>query len=479
MPKQLIPLLKTFVKLNFFLLFTVISAKADIPYELKEKLKAYPINSANYSIHVQEVNSPQPTVSWKSHTQRKPASVIKLLTVYAGLLELGYDYRWETKFFHSGYVRNGVLRGDLYVKASGDPTLATKDVSSIVSQIRESGIRKILGNIIIDRSIFSVPSRNNSGFDKNKYSPYNAMPDAMMFNERRSTICVTPRGRRVRIDRDTPDQSYKIVNKLKIVNGSCRRGRSWPRVSIKTNKSGRSTIFLSGRLSKKCGKRTICKVVSMPHRAFYYTLKQELKKSGISFKGTLKLKKVPRKATYLFSHYSTTLEKIISRIAKKSDNLMARQLLLTLGAKRFTPPSTVFKGSKAVKQILNRHHILERGTTKIDNGSGLSRVSRLTAQSLNNLLIHGALRNDAQRWMNTLSIAGVDGTIRRRFKYSNVHGRAWMKTGTIRGVANIAGYVEGSSGAIYSVVVLVNDRKSAQYGRKLANSVIEWVADRL
>ena len=483
MQKQLIPLFKTSIQLNkiilSFLILTVISAKADIPYELNEKLRAYPINSANYSIHIQEVHSHQPIVSWNSHTQRKPASVIKLLTVYAGLLELGYDYRWETKFFHTGYIRNGVLRGDLYVKASGDPTLSTKDIDSIVSQIRDSGIRKILGNIVIDRSIFSVPSRNNSGFDKNKYSPYNAMPDAMMFNERRSTICITPRGRSVRIDKDTPDKSYKIVNRLKIVNGSCRRGRSWPRVNIKTNSSGRSTILLSGRLSKRCGKRTICKVVSMPHRAFYYTLKNGLKKAGIGFQGTLKLKKVPKKANYIFSHYSTTLENVISKIAKKSDNLMARQLMLTLGAKSFSPPSNNFKSRKAVKQILNRYHILERGTTFLDNGSGLSRVSKLTAQSLNNLLIDGALRGDARRWMNTLSIAGIDGTIRRRFKHSSVYGRAWMKTGTIRGVANIAGYVEGSSGAIYSVVVLVNDRKSAQYGRKLANSVIEWVADRL
>jgi D-alanyl-D-alanine carboxypeptidase/D-alanyl-D-alanine-endopeptidase (penicillin-binding protein 4) len=79
--------------------------------------------------------------------------------------------------------------------------------------------------------------------------------------------------------------------------------------------------------------------------------------------------------------------------------------------------------------------------------------------------------------MQTLSIAGIDGTIRRRFRYSSVFGRAWMKTGTIRGVANIAGYVEGASGERYVVVVLVNDKYSRKYGRKLANKVIEWVAD--
>ncbi|SFV66267.1 D-alanyl-D-alanine carboxypeptidase [hydrothermal vent metagenome] len=471
------------MRLIYIFIFTIfftleVFGEGTIPYELDAKLKSIHLNQNNYSIHIQEVGSNNPIASWNSHKQRAPASVIKLLTIYSGLLELGYDYRWETKFYHTGYIRNGVLKGDLYVKASGDPTLKTADIAPIVSQIKSAGIKKILGNIVIDRTIFDIPNRNNSGFDRHKYSPYNAMPDALMFNKRKSTICVTTRGRRVRINKDVPDQSYKIINKLKIVNGSCRRGRSWPRVGIKTDNSGHSTITLSGKLSKKCGKRTICKVVGRPYRAFYYALKNDLKSRGVQFKGGLKIKKIPKKATYLFSHKSDRLEDVISVIAKKSDNLMARQLMLTLGATQYPTPSTPYKSRKAIERILNQYNILERGTTYIANGSGLSRESKLTAQSLANLLEHGAM-NYGQRWMNTLSIAGIDGTIRRRFRYSSVRGRAWMKTGTIRRVANIAGYVEGISGQKYVVVVLVNDKMSARYGRKLANTVIEWVADTL
>ena len=215
-----------------------------------------------------------------------------------------------------------------------------------------------------------------------------------------------------------------------------------------------------------------------PYRAFYYALKNELKKRGVKFKGALKLKKVPQKATYLFAHQSERLEDVISVIAKKSDNLMARQLMLTLGTTKYPTPSTPYKSRKAIERILSQYNILERDTTYIANGSGLSRESKLTAQSLANLLEHGAM-NYGQRWMNTLSIAGVDGTIRRRFRYSSVRGRAWMKTGTIKRVANIAGYVEGATGRKFVVVVLVNDRRSSLYGRKLANTVIKWVADTL
>ena len=462
----------------FFIVFLFVSSifAVNIPDDLAQEISTIPINKWNYSIYIQDVDSSYPIASWQSHTIRKPASVIKLLTTYSAVLNLGFNYRWETKFYYTGKIRNGILRGDFYVKASGDSTLSTDDLDDIVAQVKANGIRKIQGNIVIDRTLFRVSSRNNSGFDKNKYSPYNAMPDAIMFNKRKSTFCINTNAKRAKIVKDVPDGSYKIVNKLRIVNGSCRRGRSWPRVKIKTDSSSRSTVFLTGRLSRHCGTRKICKVISMPHRAFYYALKEKLLDNGIKVTGTLKLKKVPKKAKYLFSHYSEPLERIISTIAKKSDNLMARQLFLTLGATSFSPPSTLYKSRKAVEKTLGRYNILEKGTTRIENGSGLSRSARITAKSLANLLNH-AYKHYGQRWMNTLSIAGVDGTIHNRFKYSSVFGRAWMKTGTIKGVKNIAGYVEGISGQRYVVVVLVNDRHAHAYGAKLANRVIEWVAN--
>jgi D-alanyl-D-alanine carboxypeptidase/D-alanyl-D-alanine-endopeptidase (penicillin-binding protein 4) len=216
----------------------------------------------------------------------------------------------------------------------------------------------------------------------------------------------------------------------------------------------------------------------MPHRAFYYALKSGLAKQGVKVFGTLKLKKLPASAKYIFTHYSDSLESVISTIAKKSDNLMARQLMFTMGAVSFQGQSTPYKSRKAIENTLNKYSILEKGTTYIANGSGLSRSSKLTAKSLANLLDHG-YKNYGQRWMNTLATAGIDGTIRRRFKYSAVYGRAWMKTGTIKRVKNIAGYVQGSSGEYYVVVVLVNDKYSRKYGAKLANKVIEWVASSL
>jgi len=467
--------MRRFIALLFFF-FSLSLDAVNLPDELAYEIADIPLNKSHYSIYIQALNSHTPLASWHSHTPRTPASVMKLLSTYSALLKLGFNYRWETKFFHTGSLRRGILRGDFYVKASGDSTLKTEDISEIVSHIHALGIRKIQGNIIIDRTLFKVPTKNNSGFDNNVYSAYNAMPDAIMFNKRKSTFSIIPRQKRAKIKKDVPDSSYKIVNRLRMVNGSCRRGRSWPKVRIQTNASARSTVFLTGKLSRRCPKRTICKVISMPHRAFYYTLKDALSHEGVKVTGTLKLRKVPHNAKYLFSHYSEPLENVISTIAKKSDNLMARELMLTMGAVTYAPPSTLYKSKKAIKQTLNQYHILEKGTTRISNGSGLSRSAKITAKSLANLLNHAGKRY-GQRWMNTLSIAGIDGTIRRRFANSSVYGRAWMKTGTIKGVKNIAGYVEGVSGQRYVVVVLVNDRYSHRYGALLANKVIQWVAN--
>jgi len=470
--------MKKIITLFLFIITFAYSSYNKIPYELESEISSIPLNKNSYSIYIKGLDSGEEIASWNLYKPMKPASVIKLLTTYAGVLGLGFDYRWETKFYHSGYIENGTLHGNLIVQASGDPTLKTKDIPEIVDNIEMFGIRKILGDIVIDRTLFQVPWQNSSRFDKNRYSPYNAMPDAMMFNERKSTLCITPSGRTVKLSRIDNDKSYKIVNRLKLVNKSCKRGYSWPKVRIKTDQNQRSTIFLSGKISKRCGTRKICKVVSMPHRAFYYALKDELKKRGIDFVGTLKLRKVSKRDKYMFSHYSPTLEEVISIILKKSNNLMARQLFLTIGTLYYQPPINTLKASTAVKRVLNRHNILADDYTIIQNGSGLSRVSRVSTKTLANLL-EDAYFSYGYRWLESLSIAGIDGTIRRRFQNSSVYGRAWMKTGTIKYVSNIAGYVEGISGEKYVVIILVNSPKSAQYGRTLANRVIEWVADNL
>ncbi|AKF25527.1 D-alanyl-D-alanine carboxypeptidase [Sulfurovum lithotrophicum] len=430
------------------------------------------IPKKDISIYIKEAGSSKRVVaSLNADRSRTPASVVKVLSTYAAVLKLGFNYRWPTKFYRRGKIKDGVLYGDLLVKGFGDPTLSNKDLPTIVEHIKAKGIQKITGNIVIDRSYFKVGTKDNSGFDQHTYSPYNAMPDAMMFNERVSTICITPKKNVV--TKEIPDASYRVVNKLKPVNKPCRGRYSWPSFKV-DKKQNPTTVLLKGPISKRCGTRKLCQVITKPYKSFYYALKDALQKSNVLVQGGFRLNKIPKDAKELFTHTSRPLEKIISKTAKKSNNLYARHILLLLGAKLYGAPATLSKGRQAVEYILKSRGALKSGPLHIDNGCGLSRSSRLTAKLLADIL-DDAYRRYGQRWMNTLSIAGVDGTIKRRFRGTIVRKRAWMKTGTLKRVKNIAGYVKSRNGRVYTAVILVNTTKGRWKAAQLQNNIIKWL----
>ena len=444
---------------------------SNLPTTIQRMIAKSGIPSKDISIYIKETNSNRVIASLYADRSRKPASVIKIFGIYAALVKLGFNYRWKTKIYTTGRLSSGVLHGDLIIKGFGDPTLGTNDLKSIVKHIKKRGIKKISGHIIIDRSYFAVGNKNNSGFDRNRYSPYNAMPDAMMFNERISTINVIPKKnlayKRLR------DDSYTLKNSLKRVNRPCKGKYSWPYLAINSS-NNKTTVTLKGEISKRCGLRTVSKVFTKPYKSFYYALKDILNRSGVIVNGSLRLKRVPKNAKLIYTHHSATLEKIVSKTAKKSNNLYARHILLLLGAKVYGAPSTLEKGSRAVKDILSRIGALSSAPLKIDNGCGLSRSARLNTKVLSGML-DNAYRRYGKRWMRILSIAGVDGTINRRFRGSIVRGRAWMKTGTLNRVKNITGYVKSKSGKLYTVVILVNTNKPRWKASGLQNSIIKWL----
>jgi len=444
-----------------------------LPQIINEEIRKSGIAKKDISIYIKEAGKNGKVVaSLNAQKTRTPASVIKVLTTYASVLKLGFDYRWPTKFYTTGTLQSGVLQGDLLMKGFGDPTLNAKDLEKIISDIREEGIREIRGDIVIDRGYFKVGNKDSSGFDENLYSAYNAMPDAMMFNERVVTVCVIPKDNKVH--KKHVDESYKVVDQLEHVNKPCKGKYSWPRVKIDKSEAV-PIVFLKGKISKRCGKRNICKVITKPYKSFYYALKDGLIKEGIPVRGGLKLHKIPLEARGLFTHYSDPLEEIISETAKESNNLYARHLLLLLGAKLYGAPATVKKGRDAIRYILDSRGALGEGTLRIDNGSGLSRTSKMNAKLLAQMY-DDAYDRYGSRWMETLSIAGVDGTIKRRFRNTVVNKRAWMKTGTLRRVKNIGGYVKNRVGKFYTVVIIINSSKAKYRGAKLQDEIMKWLA---
>ncbi|GIU01523.1 D-alanyl-D-alanine carboxypeptidase [Sulfurovum sp. TSL6] len=444
-----------------------------LPQVINEEIRKSGISKKDISIYIKEAGKNGKLIaSLNAYKSRTPASLIKVLTTYASVLKLGFDYRWPTKFYTTGTLQSGVLQGDLLIRGFGDPTLNAEDLEKIVFDIRAEGIREIRGDIVIDRSYFEVGDKDSSGFDENLYSAYNAMPDAMMFNERVVTVCVIPKEKKVH--KKHVDESYKVVDQLEHVNKPCRGKYSWPKVKIDKSEVV-PTVFLKGKISKRCGKRNICKVITKPYMSFYYALKDRLTQEGISVSGGLKLRQIPKEARGLFTHYSKPLEEIISETAKESNNLYARHLLLLLGAKVYGTPATVQKGRDAIVEILKTKGALGKGKLRVDNGSGLSRTSKVNAKLLAQMY-DNAYDRYGYRWMETLSIAGIDGTIKHRLRHTAVKKHAWMKTGTLKRVKNIGGYVKNRAGKFYTVVIIINSAKAKYRGAKLQDEIIKWLA---
>jgi len=462
-----------FIYLVLGLLVFVAPLFATLPQSISDAIAKDKIAPENLSIVIKDSATGTVTASLNPITPRSPASVEKIATAYAALLEFGPKFRWPTQIYYRGILKSGTLHGDIIVKGYGDPTLNARDVKEFAKKIARFGIRKIVGNIIVDRSFFKNSPTISSGFDKNFLSEYNAMPDALMFNDHLNYIQIVPKKGGVSVHPLYDDRSFHLTNRLKSTSGACRGKNAWPSMRFSKHPD-RVDVILEGKISSKCRKITLHNVLSAPYKSFYYSFRSYLKNQGISVTGGLKLGKVTSDAKLLMTHYSKPLAKIVAKTLKKSNNLYARHLFLALGAKRYGYPATLANAQRAIRDILGPKGVLSVGDF-IDNGCGLSKRSRMspmTAIRIN----ESAYRDFGQTWLNSLSIAGVDGTLKKRFAHSVVKNRAFMKTGTLKHAKNIAGFVKTKSGRLLNVAIFYNGAK-IWLGRDIQNKIITWLVN--
>ena len=462
--------------MNIFKSFILVVAStltlsAQLPSDISFFIQKDKINPNNLSILIRDRTNGEIIASLNPYTPRVPASVAKIATCYAALLEFGKDFKWPTQIYYKGSIKAGKLNGDLIVKAYGDPTLKASDVKAFAKRLRGYGIREITGNLIIDRSFFKNSKKISSGFDKNYVSEYNAMPDALMYNDHLNRFEIHPTKNGVKIKRSYGDRSYKIINKIKAVNGSCRGSKAWPKIRFLRH-SDSVDVVLDGKLSVSCRPIIINRVLSAPYKSFYYSFANYLNQAGIKFSGNLILATKPKDAKLLFTHYSKPLIKIVAKTLKKSNNLYARQIFLILGVKRYGYPATLQKSQRAIKEILGAKGVID-DSDFIANGSGLSKESRLKVTSAVNIN-DSAYRDFKDTWLKALSIAGVDGTIKKRYRYSPVKNRAFMKTGTLKRAKNIAGFVKSINGNFYDVAIFYNGAK-IWLGKDIQDKIITWL----
>jgi D-alanyl-D-alanine carboxypeptidase/D-alanyl-D-alanine-endopeptidase (penicillin-binding protein 4) len=449
------------------------SAAGAPPAPVAEALASERIALPAVSFLVLDVESGQIAASLNPDTPRSPASTIKVVTTFAALDSLGPAYTWHTQALVQGTVENGVLNGDLILKGGGDPYMTLERWWSFVQQLRAKGLRTLRGDIVIDDTAFAPPPEDPAAFDGRPHQAYNAEPSAIMVNFQSVEFHIVPNAgaRRVDIAATPAPANLTIENRIALAAGPCN-GRA-ARVGFEVPSAGWDRVEFTGALSPQCAARSITRVLLSPPSYAFGTFVQLWRESGGAFEGKWRVAAAPPSATPFASFDSLTLAEVVRLTNKFSNNLMARHLLLTLGAERFGAPATLDKGTRALTAWAEERG-LPLSDMEIDNGSGLSRSTRISVLDLAAVLRAAYHSRYAPEFLVSLPLAGIDGTLRSRLQ-SSAPGSARLKTGHLDGVSGIAGYVTGASGRVYVVVSLVNDaRADTAVGDGVHAALVSW-----
>ena len=409
-----------------------------------------------------------------SHNQQlafNPASVMKLVTTAAALDLLGPDYRWITRVYAQGPLVADVLNGDLIIQGSGDPRLAHEDLARLLRRLRSLGVREIQGDLVLDRSLFQTTLDDAAAFDGLPYRAYNALPDALLLDAKAISLRFFPdaQTQSVRVAMEPPMVDF-LIEPPKLDTEPCINWREKLGTVVDP-----SSVHFSGTYSVDCGERVlVLHAHTLSHARYFDAVFRQLwRELGGSIVGVMREEKKLDSARELLQWESPTLAQIIRDINKHSNNVMARQLLISLATLPTSTAVTPEVGAAQAKAWLDTLGVNSESVV-IENGAGLSRKERLSANTLSKVLYHAWHSPYMPEFIASLPIVGVDGTMIRTLKNSAVKARAHIKTGSLNDVASIAGYVKAKSGRWISVVCMINHAE-ANSARTSFNELLEWI----
>ena len=426
------------------------------------------------SVLVQPVGSNQPIAQINADVPRNPASAIKLVTTWTALDLLGPTHQWPTEVFLGGPVRDGVLQGDLIIKGYGDPYLVLEDFWKLLGDIRQSGIREIQGDLVVDDSAFVLDPTKTGDFDGGAHRLYNVIPTAFTVNFNAIDFQLNSALDNNSVVTIPALPNLKIIDKAKRTKGKCKSRN----IALRMQVSEANTVAFDGKLPAGCRNYKVSRNVMSPLDYAFGAFKSTWAQWGGRIHGSVRRGPAPPGAKPIVVWQSRTLAEVIRPVNKWSNNVMARLLLYSIGAARQALPISRAQGARALAD-----HLRKRGlNTKdliVDNGAGLSRQTRVTARFLVNLLQLAWREPTMPEFVSSLSIAGKDGTTRKRFRKRPESGRMHVKTGMLRDVVAIAGYVHAKSGKAYAVAMMLNHKKATHgAGRAIQDALLAWVHKR-
>ena len=451
------------------------AALADaLPSPVAQALSRAGLPHSAVALYVQEVDAPRPAAIFNASRPMNPASTIKLVTAFAALELLGPTYTWKTEAYLLGRLQDDVLDGDLALKGYGDPRLTIENFWLFLRALRARGLREIRGDLVLDRSYFDVADHDPASFDNEELRPYNVGADALLINYKAVRFFFLPNaaGQRVAVVPEPKLPQLEVRTSVRLADGPCGDWRAGLRYDLQRNGSGVRASF-SGAMPASCGERVWNLAPFPPDQYVHGVFKALWAELGGSLNGGVREGQVPAGAAPFASFDSPPAADVLRDMNKFSNNVMARQVFLTLSAETLKLPGRYDRSARAVQAWLAARN-LELPELVIENGAGLSRSDRITAEGLGRLLVAAYRSPVMPEFIATLPLVDYDGTMKKRLKSDRVSGQAHIKTGSLSDVRSLAGYVLDRNGRRFAVVFFVNHPNAAA-SQSAQDAALRWV----
>ncbi|MCA3000168.1 MAG: D-alanyl-D-alanine carboxypeptidase/D-alanyl-D-alanine-endopeptidase [Rhodocyclaceae bacterium] len=476
------------------------AAMAQLPARVTEMLRISNMSERALGVAVIRLSDGKLVWSQFADQSMQPASTIKVLTAIVGLDKLGPAYRSRTVLLATAPVVEGVLQGDLTLRGEGNTDITWEDFQRMLQSLRHRGIREIAGNLIVDRTFFS-PTRLDIGlapFDESPEFRYNVIPDALLINTNVAQFDIDSTAGYFQLRLTPPLDGVKVISNMTLVERSCEKWEDgWKIPTVVNAAADDLRIYLEGEYPKNCTTTTNLNVVDRAEYAarLFGKLWRDL---GGTIKGAVIETQSPSPEAsntgaatspvrVLAEHRARPLAEVSRNINKVSDNTITRMIYLTLGTDMVSRATaegrdmtarlpTLTRAENEVKDWLKQRGIDTAGIV-LDNGSGLSRSERISPRQLASVLQAAHRSKWAPEFLSSLPIVAVDGSMRSRLKDSPAAETARIKTGGLRNVVSVAGYVTNAAGEVHAVVGMVNDDRAALAGgRAILDALLDEVA---
>lgn len=451
---------KTIIKV--LVLLAIIFSNTDGLASVDALIKKHQIPENKLSIILEDSESGERLISINPSTTRSPGSVTKIFTAFAALDLLGEAYQWRTDAFIEKENNNKEIVDHLLIRGGGDPSFSLKDLEKLILNIRAKGIREIRDDIYFDQTFFRQRKKSTAKFDKSPLRPYNTMHSSLIVNSNKIDLSFNLNEQTGKPD-ITPlflPIGIEIENNLSVGSGKCKDFRSQVTFDEKFRKQT-LTILINGVYPAQCKNLDHDLAITRTEHYFFGVFKKLWLNSGGTINGYYKKKNKSNKHVLVAHVFSEELSTALEMMLKESDNLTARNIFLSLP--EFSKRKELRNSRKLLYGSMKENNIYWHFRNIIDNGSGLSRVTRIKAESVMSLIQEIDQGTKFSSIKSMLPISGVDGTLKNIYQSKLLRGQLRLKTGTLNGVRCLAGFITTKSGNEYRFVFMHNNYDEYDY----------------